>query len=70
MRLATIGAIAAATLALAGCGDPAPKSDQAQTKDYLNGSDYTEVHVKLKDGRTVLCLAGYRESTCDWEHAK
>ena len=65
-----LGAVAAATLALTGCGDTAPASDHAKTNENYTGSDYTEVSVKLKDGRTVICLTGYREATCDWEHAK
>jgi hypothetical protein len=66
-----LAAVAGAVLlALTACGEPAPKSDQAQTDPRYSGSDYLEVSVKLKDGRTVLCLTGTYRLNCDWEHAK
>ena len=68
MRLATLALIAALTIALAGCGEPAP-SDKAKT-DGRTGSAFEEVKVELSDGRTVLCLTGSYRLNCDWEHAK
>jgi len=70
MRLATLAIIAALTIALTACGEPAPKSDHANSDSNWAGSDFKETIVKLKDGRSVLCVVSYREPSCDWEHAK
>jgi len=60
-------------LTLAGCS-PAPTVDQTRQGADANydSSDFSEVQVKLRDGRTVLCLktGSYGAVSCDWEAAK
>lgn len=69
----------ALALALTGCG--ATKGEPAAPAPVrLNGnnSDYTEKHILLNDGRTVLCLEWDKGSStnsavglsCDWAAAE
>jgi len=70
-KVAIAACVAALTLALTGCISTTPDPTTTRT-DGMNSSDFKEVEVKLRDGRTVLCLTtGSKPSpSCDWAGAK